>query len=159
MNPAPPTCLSLSPDTPNIREANLDWFRNAKFGLFMHYGLYSLLEGRWENPWVDYKGAEWIQWWAPVPRREYMALQQKFTAEKFDADAICRLAVDAGMTYVNLTTQHHDGFSLWDTQTNDYSSMHAPAGRDLVAELTAACARHRLGWPLLSSDRPQNLPG
>jgi alpha-L-fucosidase len=142
-----PTCLSLDPgaNPSTFRSVNLDWFRNAKFGLFLHYGLYSLLEGKWENPWVDNKGAEWIQWWAPVPRKDYVALREQFTAEKFDADAICRLALEAGMSYVNLTTQHHDGFSLWDTQTNDYSSMHSPARRDLVAELTEACARYRLG--------------
>jgi len=143
MFPAPPPYLDRS--SLNLREANLDWFRSARFGLFMHYGLYSLLEGKWDNPYVDNKGSEWIQWWAPVPRAEYMALREQFTADRFDADAICRLALDAGMTYVNLTTQHHDGFSLWDTATNDYSSMYAPARRDLVAELTEACGKHGLG--------------
>jgi alpha-L-fucosidase len=127
------------------RAANREWFRQARFGLFMHYGLYSLLAGEWENPYVSGKGAEWIQWWAPVPRKEYMALQEQFTAEGFDADAICTLALDAGMKYVNLTTQHHDGFCLWDTATHRYSSKHAPAGRDLVAELAEACDRHGLG--------------
>jgi alpha-L-fucosidase len=127
------------------REAALEWFRDATFGLFMHYGLYSLLEGEWPNPYVDFKGSEWIQWWGPVPRAQYMALKDQFTAEHFDADFICELALEAGMRYVNLTTQHHDGFSLWDTRTNEYSSMHAPARRDLVAELTEACDRHGLG--------------
>ncbi len=131
--------------TRDPRQANLDWFRQADFGLFMHYGLYSLLEGIWTDPYVDFKGSEWIQWWAPVPRQDYMKLQQRFTAERFDADAICRLAKEAGMSYVNLTTQHHDGFSLWDTQTNEFSSMHAPAKRDLVLELCEACAKHQLG--------------
>jgi len=147
MIPPPPTCLEseLPAEFSDWRSYHLDWFRRAGFGLFMHYGLYSLLEGRWENPWVNNKGAEWIQWWGPVPRKEYMALKERFTAEKFDADFICQLALEAGMRYVNLTTQHHDGFSLWDTATNDYSSVYSPARRDLVAELTEACARHRLG--------------
>ncbi|MGC9450242.1 MAG: alpha-L-fucosidase [Oceanipulchritudo sp.] len=127
------------------REAALAWFREARFGLFMHYGLYSLLEGEWPDPYAPRKGAEWIQWAGPVPRQQYMALKERFTAERFDADAICRLALEAGMKYVNLTSQHHDGFSLWDTQTNDYSSMHAPARRDLVAELAEACERYGLG--------------
>lgn len=128
--PAPPSCLDLlSPEiTPNLRATNLAWFREAKFGLFLHYGLYSLLEGRWDNPYVSDKGAEWIQWWAPVPRKEYMALRDRFTAERFDADAICSLAVEAGMHSVNLTTQHDDGFSLWDTATNDSSSIWMASG-------------------------------
>ena len=129
----------------NPREAALAWFRQARFGLFMHYGLYSLLAGEWPAMRVTNKGTEWIQWAAPIPRAEYMKLQGRFTAERFDADAICRLAQSAGMRYVNLTTRHHDGFCLWDTATTDYSSLHAPARRDLVAELAGACRRHGLG--------------
>ena len=127
------------------RAAAIEWFRQARFGLFMHYGLYSLLAGEWPDPYVRNKGAEWIRWTGPVPFDEYAKLRDRFTAEAFDADFICRLAIDAGMTYVNLTTQHHDGFCLWDTATTDFSSMHAPARRDLVAELADACDRHGLG--------------
>ncbi len=127
------------------RRAALEWFSQARFGLFMHYGLYSLLGGEWPDPYVATKGAEWIRWAGPVPFEDYAKLQKEFTAERFDADAICRLAVEAGMRYVNLTTQHHDGFCLWDTATTDFSSVHAPAGRDLVAELVDACDRHGLG--------------
>lgn len=127
------------------RSAAIQWFREAKFGLFMHYGLYSLLEGEWENPYVNNKGSEWIRWAAPIPFHEYAQLRERFTAEAFNADSICSLAVEAGMKYVNLTTQHHDGFCLWDTSTTDFSSKHAPAGRDLVSELTDACSRYGLG--------------
>ncbi len=129
----------------NPREAALAWFREARFGLFLHYGLYSLLGGAWRGrPQFD-KGAEWIRMAWPIPFREYAALAGDFTAERFDADAICRLALDAGMRYVNLTTCHHDGFCLWDTATTDFSSMHAPARRDLVRELAEACDRYGLG--------------
>ena len=127
------------------RGAALAWFGQARFGLFLHYGLYSLLGGRWPTMKVTNKGSEWIQWTAPIPRREYAQLQQRFTAEHFDADTICRLALAAGMRYINLTTRHHDGFCLWDTDTTDFSSMHAPARRDLVRELAEACRRHGLG--------------
>lgn len=127
------------------RAAAVSWFRGARFGLFMHYGLYSLLAGEWRGIPQPGKGAEWIQLIMDIPVPEYAKLRESFTAERFDAEAICRLARDAGMKYINLTTQHHDGFCLWDTATTYFSSMHAPARRDLVAELTEACDRHGLG--------------
>jgi alpha-L-fucosidase len=127
------------------RQAALQWFREARFGLFMHYGLYSLLGGRWKHRRQPDKGAEWIQWAMKIPMAEYAALKDRFSTEAFDADFICRLATEAGMKYVNLTTCHHDGFCLWDTATTDFNSARSRAGRDLVAELVAACDRHGLG--------------
>ena len=123
----------------------MEWFREAEFGLFLHYGLYSLLAGEWKGQPMPSKGSEWIQLIMEIPVHEYAQLRDRFTADQFDADQICRIAKDAGMRYVNLTTQHHDGFCLWDTSTTDFSSMHAPAGRDLVRELTDACDVHGLG--------------
>jgi alpha-L-fucosidase len=122
------------------RQAALRWFRDAKYGLFLHYGLYSLL-GR----------HEWVQLREKIPVAEYAKLQQRFTAEKFDADAVAAFAADCGMRYVNLTTRHHDSFCLWDTRHTPFSSRNAPARRDLVAELAAACARKNLGFFLYYS--------
>jgi alpha-L-fucosidase len=133
------------------RKAALECFRESEFGLFLHYGLYSLLGGEWNGVRQTKKGSEWIQWELNIPRKAYMGLQQQFTAEKFDAHALCDLALEAGMRYINLTTQHHDGFCLWDTDTTDFSSMQAPARRDLVAELTRACAEKGLGCHLYYS--------
>jgi len=133
------------PDNEDLRQAHLRWFSQARFGLFLHYGLYSLLAGEWPNISFPQKGSEWIRLAAPIPFKRYQALQQEFTADKFDPDALCQLALDAGMTYINLTTQHHDGFCLWDTYTTDFSSMHAPARRDLVRELATACEKYQLG--------------
>ncbi len=127
------------------RAAALEWFREARFGLFMHYGLYSLLGGAWRGRDIGEKGAEWIRLAAPVPMADYAALADEFTAGRFDAEFICDLAVEAGMKYVNLTSQHHDGFCLWDTDTTDFNSMKSAAGRDLVAELVAACDKRGLG--------------
>ena len=134
------------PSTESLREANVRWFRQARFGLFLHYGLYSLLAGEWPQMAFPHKGSEWIRLAAPIPFREYEALQDRFTADQFDPDAICRLAQAAGMTYINLTTQHHDGFCLWDTATTNFSSVHSPGRRDLVRELAAACEQHKLGF-------------
>jgi alpha-L-fucosidase len=128
----------------SLRTSAIDWFRQARFGLFMHYGLYSILAGTWQGREQPTKGSEWIQLIMEIPIKEYAKLRDQFTAEKFHADEICHLVKAAGMTYINITAQHHDGFCLWDTKTTDFSSMHAPARRDLIAELSEACDRHGL---------------
>jgi alpha-L-fucosidase len=116
------------------REAAIEWFRDADYGLFMHYGLYSLLGNH-----------EWVQYNEEIPPGEYALLQDYFTAENFDAGAIVDLAVDAGMDYVNLTSKHHEGFCLFDSDWTTYTSADAPAGRDLVGELAEACDDAGLG--------------
>jgi len=122
------------------RKAALQWFREARYGLFMHYGLYSLL-GR----------HEWVQLREKIPVAEYEKLMGKFGAEKFDAEAIAAFAVDCGMRYVNITTRHHDSFCLFDTKETPFNSVQSPAGRDLIKELADACASHGLGLCLYYS--------
>jgi len=116
------------------RSAALEWFEDANYGLFMHYGLYSLLGNH-----------EWVQYNEGIPPGEYATLQDYFTAENFDAEAIVDLAQDAGMEYMNITTRHHDSFCLWDTDETTFNSVEAPAGRDLIGELTAACQDAGIG--------------
>ena len=118
----------------NPRKATLEWFTKARYGLFMHYGLYSLL-GR----------HEWVQFREKIPVSEYAQLMDQFTAEKFDADFITDLAMDAGMKYINITTRHHDSFCLWDTKYSDFKSTNTPAKRDLLAELSEQCNKKGLG--------------
>lgn len=122
------------------RKAAIDWFKDAKFGLFMHYGLYSLL-GR----------GEWVMLTETIPVAEYAKLFDQFTADKFDADLICNMAVDAGMKYVNITSKHHDGFCLFNTKATDFNSVKAPSKRDLVYDLANACAKRDLGFFLYYS--------
>lgn len=122
------------------RAAATQWFRDAKFGLFLHYGLYSL-EAR----------HEWLQLREKIPVATYSKLKDRFTAAKFDADAITDLALAAQMRYVNLTTRHHDSFCLFATKQTDFHSVNSPAKRDLVGELAAACARKGLGFCLYYS--------
>jgi alpha-L-fucosidase len=133
----------------NPRKAAVEYFRNAKFGLFIHYGLYSYLEGFWQGN--HSKPAEWVQLRGKIPVREYEKLASKFTAEKFDADFITDLALDAGMKYINLTTRHHDSFCLFDSKYTDFKSTNSPAKRDLVAELSEQCQKKRLGFFLYYS--------
>jgi len=118
-----------------LREAALAWFREARFGLFLHYGLYSLIG----------KG-EWYMHHAGVSPADYAVWKDRFTAEQFDADFITDLALTAGMTYVNLTTRHHDGFCLFETAQHDFHSVNSPARRDLVGEMAEACRRKGLGF-------------
>jgi alpha-L-fucosidase len=110
------------------REAAIEWFEDAKYGLFLHYGLYSLLGNH-----------EWVQYNDRIPPAEYARLKEYFTADGFDAEAIVELAREAEMEYVNVTAKHHDSFCLWDTDETTFNSVEAPAGRDLIRELAEAC--------------------
>lgn len=115
-------------------EANLEWFRDAAFGLFIHYGLYSQL-GR----------HEWVMFRERIPVAEYEKLFDTFAPKGFDADFITDLALEAGMKYVNLTSCHHEGFCLWDSRTEPFNSWRA-CRRDLVRELGEQCAQKGLGF-------------
>lgn len=138
--------MEVSPEVPSYlsgyeelyakdpREAALAWFQDAKFGLFIHYGLYSLL-GR----------GEWVMYHDKIRVAEYEKLKDKFTAENFDAEFIADLAVDAGMKYINITTRHHDSFCLFQTKETDFHSLNSAAKRDLIGELAEACSRRGLG--------------
>ena len=118
----------------NPRQANLNWFKNAKYGMFIHYGLYSMLE----------KGA-WVQYRDTIPVAKYDELKDRFTAEKFNADEITQLALDAGMKYITITAKHHDGFCLFNTKATDFNTRESKAERDLVKELYDACEKKGLG--------------
>ena len=118
----------------NTHAAALAWFQKAKFGLFMHYGLYSQL-GQ----------GEWVMLREKIPLEDYEKLKNSFNPSGFDADRIAALAVDAGMKYVNLTAKHHEGFCLFRTKQTNYSSTESPSRRDLVGELAEACNKRGLG--------------
>jgi len=106
---------------------SVDWFVAARYGLFVHWGLYSLL-GR----------GEWVRNREGIPRRDYAALARRFRGERFNAEALCDLARAAGQRYVVFTTMHHDGFRLYHTELSSFCSTKTAAGRDFVAEVVAA---------------------
>jgi len=112
-----------------------DWFTDAKFGLFVHFGLYAV--PRWH---------EQIQWRRNIPRAEYVKLIDRFNPVRFDPDEWLDTAEAAGMEYVCLGAKHHDGFCLWDTKQTDFNSMRSPYGKDIVRMFADAC--HRRGVPL-----------
>ena len=145
---APAAARAQAPDpaSDQAKQARLAWFREAKFGLFIHWGLYAIPAGQWKGARVPGIG-EWIMFRARVPVPEYEKLAQGFNPVKFDADAWVTLAKDAGMKYMVITSKHHDGFALFDSKVSRYDVVDAtPFKRDILKELAAACAKQ--GMPL-----------
>ena len=129
------------------KAANEKWFREARLGLFLHYGISAVAESHvWHMYGIYYDDRGRRVQRAPVPIAEYEKLAQKFTADKFDADFITDLALEAGCRYVNITTRHHDGFCLWDSASEPFNAMNSAAKRDLVKELSDACEKKGLGF-------------
>jgi alpha-L-fucosidase len=144
--PAAAQAQAPDPESDQARQARLAWFREAKFGLFIHWGLYAIPAGQWKGARVPGIG-EWIMFRARVPVPEYEKLAQGFNPVKFDAAAWVALAKDAGMKYMVITSKHHDGFALFDSKVSRYDVVDAtPFKRDILKELAAACAKQ--GMPL-----------
>ena len=110
-----------------LSKNDMQWWRDAKFGLFVHYGLYSIL-GR----------GEWVMWSEQIDTAEYSKLRDKFTCEKFNATEWVEIAKNAGCKYMVVTARHHDGFCLFDTHFGDYDAVHSAAHRDLSADYVKA---------------------
>jgi alpha-L-fucosidase len=120
----------------------MEWWRDAKFGMFIHWGPYAVPAGEYQGNTVN-GIAEWIMDKAQIPIEEYEEYARQFDPQQYDADAWVKLAKDAGMKYIVITSKHHDGFALWDSEVSDYDVMDfAPIKRDLLAELKAACEKH-----------------
>jgi alpha-L-fucosidase len=126
---------------------NHDWFKQAKFGMMVHWGIYAVPAGEWQGQRMPFIG-EWTQSYFRIPNAEYGALAAAFHPILFDADAWVRLAVDAGMRYLVVTSKHHDGFALFRSRADSYNICErTPFKRDVIAELAEACRKHgiRLG--------------
>ena len=123
-------------ETTEQQDARLRWFREARFGLFIHWGVYAVPAGFWQGKPV---GAEWIMFQGQIPVADYRAFARDFTAAKYDPEAWAQLAADAGVKYVVITAKHHDGFALWDTHWSDWNAAKASgAKRDLLRPLADA---------------------
>ncbi|OVE82717.1 alpha-L-fucosidase precursor [bacterium M21] len=131
------------------RQAAFTWFRDAQFGLFLTYGLFSHLKGHYKGK--HSRPAEWVLKRTDITLSEYEQLTGDFRAEEFDADFITDMALDAGMKYVLITARFHDSFCLWDTKVSDFKSTNTPANRDLIAELGDQCHKKGLGLVLYYS--------
>lgn len=131
------------------RDERMAWWREARFGMFIHWGLYSVLGGEWKG--FDYgkemggASAEWIMLQAAIPKEEYAALARQFNPVKFSAREWVSLAKQAGMKYMVITSKHHDGFSMFGTKITAYNLMDAtPFKRDVIKELSDECRRQGL---------------
>ncbi len=135
-------------ETKEERDARMAWWREAKFGMFIHWGVYSVPAGTYNDKRIGWIG-EWIMHRAKIPVAEYKAYAKEFNPVKYDADAWVRLAKEAGMKYIVITSKHHDGFALFDSKVTDWDVVDAtPYGKDLLKPLAAACKRHgvKLGF-------------
>jgi alpha-L-fucosidase len=144
--PPPPRMGNLPPPlpAPASQDEKMAWFREAKFGLFIHWGLYSIPAGDWNGKRVPGLG-EWIMHNAPVPVTEYEKLAKQFDPVKFNAEQWVRMAEDSGMKYIVITSKHHDGFAMYHSRVSPYNIYDAtPFHRDPIRELAEACARHHM---------------
>jgi len=115
------------------------WWREAKFGMFIHWGLYAIPAGMWKGKKVPGIG-EWIMYRARIPVREYELLAKEFNPVKFNAKEWVKVAKDAGMKWIVITAKHHDGFCMFNTKLTDYNIVKAtPFKRDPLKELAQAC--------------------
>jgi alpha-L-fucosidase len=147
-------------ETEDQKNARMEWFRQARFGMFIHWGLYSILAGRWEGKEVPGIG-EWIMNRASIPVAQYQALAARFNPTQFSAASIVGLAKSAGQKYIVITSKHHDGFAMFDSKSNPFNIVQAtPFKRDPLKELAAECRRQdiKLGF-YYSQDQDWTAPG
>lgn len=127
------------------------WFTDARFGMFIHWGLYSAAEGIWEGERLRNGNnyAEWIRYRNRISEDEYVKLAKRFDWNKIDPEQWVILAKKAGMKYILITAKHHDGIAIWDSKVRDHNlSKLSGTNRDVLKELAAACKKHgmKLGF-------------
>ncbi len=135
-------------ETKEQRDARMAWWREAKFGMFIHWGVYSVPAGFYHDKPVGGIG-EWIMNKGKIPRAEYQDFAKQFNPVKFNADDWVKAASDAGMKYIVITSKHHDGFAMFDTKASPWNIMRAsPYGKDPLKDLAAACRKYgiKLGF-------------
>ncbi|MGE3242504.1 MAG: alpha-L-fucosidase [Pirellulales bacterium] len=130
---------ALHAETSAERDARMKWWRDARLGMFIHWGLYAAPAGEWQGKEIPGIG-EWIMNSADIPVAEYEQLTKQFNPTAYDPQAWARAAKEAGVKYVVITSKHHDGFCLFDTAATDYDVVDAtPYGKDLLTPLAEAC--------------------
>ncbi len=130
------------------RNERMQWWRDARFGMFIHWGVYAVPAGIYNDHKIN-KAAEWIMNRGKIPVPEYQAFAKQFNPVNYDADAWVSMAKDAGMKYIVITAKHHDGFALFKTKVSQWNAVDAtPYGKDLLLPLAAACKKYgiKLGF-------------
>ncbi|MCX6997387.1 MAG: alpha-L-fucosidase [Kiritimatiellaeota bacterium] len=144
----PAAAVRYRGETPAQHDARMQWWREAKFGMFITWGVYAQLAGNYKGTELP-GGAEWIMRNLQIPKAEYEAIAKQFNPVKYNPDEWVRLAKEAGMKYIVITSKHHDGFALFDSNASDWNVVKAtPCGKDLLKPLAEACRKHgiRLGF-------------
>jgi alpha-L-fucosidase len=147
-------------ETPAQRDARMQWWREARFGMFIHWGLYSIPAGTWNGKQIPSVG-EWIMNTASIPVADYKALAPQFNPTAFSAHDIVALAKSAGMKYIVITAKHHDGFAMFDSKADPFNIVAAtPFKRDPLHELAEECRKQglKLGF-YYSQDQDWTAPG
>ncbi len=127
------------------QEEKMQWWQDAKFGMFVHWGPYSLYGGVYNGYNQRRGGAEWIMNRCKIPVREYRAKASTFNPVRFNADSLVLMAKNAGMKYIVFTTKHHDGFAMFGSKASNFNIVdYTPFGRDIVDEVVNACRQHGL---------------
>jgi alpha-L-fucosidase len=133
-------------ETKAEKDARMGWWRDAKFGMFIHWGLYAVPAGEYNGIRV-HDISSWIQASANIPKEEYVKYARQFNPTKFNANEWAALAKEAGMKYIVITSKHHDGFALFDSKVSEYDVVDAtPYGKDLLAPLKKACDDHNVSF-------------
>lgn len=149
----------LAKETKTQREQRMQWWREARLGLFIHWGLYAIPAGEWNGE-TDH--AEWIRQTAEIPLQEYDKFLSQFNPVKFNAEAWVSMAKDAGMKYLVITSKHHDGFCIFDSKYTDFDVMSTPFKRDILKELAEACRKEgiKMCWyhSIMDWHHPDYLP-
>jgi alpha-L-fucosidase len=140
-------------------DKRMEWWREARLGMFIHWGLYSIPAGKWDGH-TNY--GEWIREEAHIPVKEYEKFQKEFNPTDFNADKIVSMAKDAGMKYIVITTKHHDGFCLFDSQYTDWCIRNTPYHKDIMKMMAAACKKYglKMCWyhSIMDWHEPDYLP-
>ncbi len=147
-------------ETAKERDERMAWWREARFGLFIHWGLYAIPAGEWKG---ETNHAEWILTTAQIPVAEYERFAPRFNPEKFAPAEWVKAAKDAGMKYIVITSKHHDGFCLFSSELTDYDVMDAtPFKRDIMKELADECRKQgiKICWyhSIMDWHHPDYLP-
>ncbi|MCE9544695.1 MAG: alpha-L-fucosidase [Planctomycetia bacterium] len=131
-------------ESPADRDARMQWWRDARFGMFVHWGVYSVPAGVYQGKKVGGIG-EWIKSNGNIPNEEYDKFVAQFDPQKFDAATFVRTAKQAGMKYLVITTKHHDGFCLWDSKVSDFDVVNStPYHKDILKQLSDECKKQGL---------------
>jgi alpha-L-fucosidase len=137
-------------ETPAQHDTRMNWWRQARFGMFIHWGLYSEAAGEWDGKTSSGAG-EWIMNDIKIPLSQYAKLVPRFNPVKFDATQWVRIAKNAGMKYVVITSKHHEGFGMYRSSLTDWCIASTPFPRDPLKELAAACRSQGLTFCLYHS--------